>query len=367
MSGIRLSAAEAAKVLDRYGDVLSQFTVLPFLMHLKFGDVVQRMRKLDAKEGEEQEGSSFVANLLPNPTVVLLLLAELSSSLAMLDPQDKLVQRAAGQFFRKYKAVMKGGQSFGFETFSQIMAEEDVFTVFKYLAMVAGLSGTLLAVWWNSASDGSEATAGFNPAAIIRRIAAIMRQTGKAMRSSVNFLIFVLVASVIMGNFSELQKLAKAQAIREVLEVASRLFRALALVVAAFGSSSTSEGTFKAWVISQAALSYARACRLFIYERLSMSALIDLEQGGRDLVLARGALMMEAICGLALLPYICRNRRTALATLVLLVPPGLLAQGHAGGGPKESYILKHMADPQTPHRLVLTVAALSAATLFLGG
>mmetsp|Transcript_23372 Transcript_23372/g.53923 ORF Transcript_23372/g.53923 Transcript_23372/m.53923 type:complete len:388 (-) Transcript_23372:33-1196(-) len=362
MTGI--PAAQAVKVLDRYVDILSQFAVLPFFVHLKFGETLQKLRQT----GEEGAAEApFQPRLLPHATILLLTLAEVASSMSVLDPEDKLVQRAAGHFFRTRKeAAAQGGSGFSPDTFSKLLADEDIYAVFRYAFLFSGLFGTLIASLWSSAKDGSE-TSSFSPTAIFNRVVKLLTDFSRVLKSPELYVVVVILALAAVGNWSDLVKLAHLPMGKELLLALSRLMRTLAVVVAAFYTS-PSAGSFRTWAIPQTAAAFARATSLMVYERLTPADLLDFEKTGREVMLARGAVAMEVVCVLALLPRVCGSRRGVTSTLFLLFPCGLLVPwGKTAPDPKDSVILTFLSKPTTPHSLALGVSALAAGTLFLGG
>lgn len=350
------------KPLGRYADILNLLSVFPLLSYLKFGYIIRDRRARLAAASRESEGTEETMvtpdkdDSIPSTlALVLLLFAELCTSFQMFDPRDKLVTRAVGEVGRMKKKT-KPGLSSVHDAILKLIENDDVYELARFLSIFSCLTGVTITVALRLYEmDPIESGSG---------IGGPMKQSLKnASRAARRFLsprfwsVVLLCSAFIVGNWSLLAKFMRRPIAIELLRALSVLARALSAALVATGSSY--DGELPVWCAMQGAAAVARGTYLFGYERVSWSSLLT-QDSKRSVC---GALALEALCFVQLLPGALRRGRMMVTIAILIAPCiAILMDGHAA-----TVLQPILTTPVVVHRMAMVLLAIGTFGLFLGG
>lgn len=370
-----IAVATATKLLARYGDLGVLFGMLPLLSHVKFGALMhqaearakQKRAEAAAAEvgaevppSEKDEGAEGVP---PCAAMFLLLLAEICSSAQLFNPTDKLVRRAVGDMARAHKNLKPGFMS-TLELVMQMLEKDDVYELVRFLSNVAALGGLAITVGLKLHETGQLSSKAVGHP--LREMFRAAKNFFRVARAPQVWFLYVLTLCFAIGNWSLLGKFFARPGTMDFVQALGQVLRTLGL--ASVVATTVHGGPLPTWAGMQIVAACARAARVYVYERVSPTALIHdgilhaTGDGSASVAAVQGALGLEALCVVLLLPCLVRRARMIPLTALLLVPIAALVVG----GPAAK-ILEVYMPPQTLHKAAIGVAILAVLLVFTGG
>ncbi|CAE7456121.1 Ammonium transporter 1 member 1 [Symbiodinium microadriaticum] len=333
--------------------VVSILSILPLLSEVKFGHLIPARgeARKEKAASEEQGGGECARTTPPVWALCLLLVAELCSGAAFLNPSDKQARRAIGEVVRAQRNAEAGLE----ETVSgvvKLLDSKDVHELAKLLASVGGLSGTLCI----SALSGAGDTGGVGFG--IRAAAAPLRTLLTAERF---WGLLAVTALFLLGNWMALTTLVRKPAVWAACGNFGSLVRALAFAAAAGAQDS---GPLSTWAMLSAAACVARISRLIVHEQLAPAVWITSWWSGSRLSvdpLVLTTLGLESWCLAVLLLILIRRPRKMLFLAAMTYPCIALAQGPPASQNFEAFVAPAL------QRGPIVMAVASALLVFMGG
>ncbi|CAE7802203.1 amtB [Symbiodinium sp. CCMP2456] len=348
-----VAVREIVRLLGLAGDVVSILSILPLLSEVKFGHLIPA-RGAAGKEkaaSEEQGGAECARTTPPVWALCLLLVAELCSGAAFLNPSDKQARRAIGEVVRAQKNAEAGLE----ETVNgivKLLDSKDVHELAKLLASVGGLAGTLCISALSGAGDAGGV--GFG----IRAAAAPLRTLLTAERF---WGLLAVTALFLLGNWMPLTTLVRKPAVWAACGNFGSLVRSLAFAAAAGAQDS---GPLSTWAMLSAAACVARISRLIVHEQLAPAVWITSWWSGSRLSvdpLVLTTLGLESWCLAVLLLILIRRPRKMLLLAAMTYPCIALAQGPPASQNFEAFVAPAL------QRGPIVMAVVSALLVFMGG
>mmetsp|Transcript_3701 Transcript_3701/g.11652 ORF Transcript_3701/g.11652 Transcript_3701/m.11652 type:complete len:399 (-) Transcript_3701:94-1290(-) len=369
--------ADVARALGHYGEFVGVVSVLPVMSHVKFGSII-RMQEEASKAREEEarkargeapqaEASPAVAagaaeqerHMPPAWSLLLLLLAELSTFSQLFDPSDLQVRRAVGEVVRAQRKTSSGVVS-TLKAAEKLLANADVFELVRFAAAVAGLGGLLLTSTLELDRLDLAESRSSNP---LRHMAHGLKHVLRATHRPRLFFLLLVAFAFLAGHWSALVKVARKPAVAEVLRALPELLRALACTGVMLSTSKS--GPMAPFCAMQGIKAATRAARYVIYERVSLGAflaggLLD-ARVSPTVARARVTVGMEAWCLLMLLPCAFKRKRFAALVPLLVAPCIALAMG----GPTAAVLEPYLS--VITQRLSFCLALMCLFMVFMGG
>ncbi|CAE7309087.1 AMT1-4 [Symbiodinium natans] len=324
--------------------VVGILSILPLLSEVKFGHLIAAR---DAKQ--KREGDRF-PKIPPIGALCLLLVAELCSGAAFLNPSDKQARRAIGEVVRAQKNA-EGGFEETVNGILRLLESKDVHELAKLLASVGGLAAMLC---MSAMSGGDAGGVGIG----IRAAVAPLRPLLTAHRF---WGVLAVAALFVLGNWTALTTLVKKPAVWGCLANFGALARAVGFAAAAGVEDS---GSLSTWAMLSAATCIARISRMIVHEQLAPAVWMaswwsKSRVSVEPLVLT--TFCLEAWCLAVLLLILLRRPRKLVILLAVTYPCVALAQGAPASQPFEAFVVPAL------QRGPAVMAVTSALLIFMGG
>mmetsp|Transcript_23154 Transcript_23154/g.65332 ORF Transcript_23154/g.65332 Transcript_23154/m.65332 type:complete len:429 (-) Transcript_23154:120-1406(-) len=402
-----LGVSDATLLLGRYGDLLGVLTALPLLSELKFGALLrsqeqsrealrkkaQETQETETALKEQQESSAkgkdkkkddkaasaatdeasaqpddgtlandsaaadVGATIPPFWALACMLLAEVISSMQLLDPEDKQTRRAVGVVLRAQQNG-KEGFSNALKTVEKILEDSDVNELLRLTAAWAGIGALLISIILGLHRQESMVIG--SPMKVMKQVVV---RVFKGMLLAPRLWLFTLLGAwVVLANRSVLLKIINKSAIKELVKSSVVLWRTIGTVGTAMNCPRT--GPMPLWATLTLVAGMVRVAHYVTFERLSWDVVtknIDIEGVSANVCAARCMMALEAWAFLALAPHISIRRHMILLGGLLFAPCVCIVMGGPALAPLEPYL--ELAGP----RLSIAVAVVTLCTVFMGG
>ncbi|CAK0871801.1 unnamed protein product [Prorocentrum cordatum] len=410
-----VNATAVATLLGRYADLCGVLALFPILMHVKFGSLIRAQtarRKAqetqpppgtpDATPKDEKKGkpsakakaapaaaagageqgrtpadgtaagagaaadnvdSEEAADCVPPAWVfVMLMLAEVLASIQLLDPKDKQARRATGDMLRANQKA-DGTVTSLVKVAEKLSGNSDVYEMICFIVTCGALLGLGATVQlglhvdtdWRSGDPGI----GSVKSSVIRAIGRSFRAVSSPRPIAI-VLLLVLFANWGAVADSPLARFLQRSGMVDLVRSAAGIVRAWACCLAVLAAPW--RGPVPAWAAMEALAAAARGARVYVRERVHWQVLLQLSAASRakhDVI--RGALSLELLAFLALLPCAASQGRWRLLLPVLLAPVLVALREDEMVDAVEGYL------EQAASKMVMSFCLVALGLVFMGG
>eukprot|EP00927_Polykrikos_kofoidii_P060660 TRINITY_DN55598_c0_g1_i1.p1 TRINITY_DN55598_c0_g1~~TRINITY_DN55598_c0_g1_i1.p1 ORF type:complete len:413 (+),score=52.54 TRINITY_DN55598_c0_g1_i1:65-1240(+) len=365
-----VAVAVTVRLLNRYADLLAVTTLLPLLSHSKFARLT-RSREPSRAAGSPATGATetTVSTCIP-PTAALFLFlaAEMCTFVNLFDPNEMHLRKAVSALMRVTKLSDDAGFAKVLEATEKALENDDFFLVFRFMVVFAAIASlTVNKVLRLDKLDEEQTARGHSGDSLLMLATGSIRHVVSAFFDPKLWFTVVLLIAGIMGNWSALGRLLRRPGMLELVRSFAPAFRTAGVTLTVMQLSCS--GPLPLWASAHGAGAAARAGAFFLFERLSVQSLLDFTSAS-DIFFsgtvatraARGTLLMEAFCFLAVLPWALSRRGVRRLTMpILLMPVALLLSDRVDSKRMQPLI------EQGASRLTIACAGCGAVVTFLGG
>lgn len=331
-------------LVTRWEGLVGLIAMMPMMLRVKHHVGAQNAPHANSSSSQKEK-----LTMLPLCSFVLFLLAELCSSVRLLNPEDTIVKRAVKRGYKvtsTSKSSVMGVMSMVIKLFD----ENSVFEAVRFAVSFSTCMSLVLSLSLGSPGQGAANQQSFWPQ---------MKHVGRALANMLPRLrmwgVVTLMLCFVIGHKSELVGFLKESTTIDLLKAIGPLLRCLAVVTAVIGTyGEEKDDHFLIWTASQAAAAVARAAKIGLRND-------DLLRGTAD-VSVWSSLLLEGFCLVVVAPYVVRSRRLLWVFCLLALPAVMIVTR----GPNTK-ILWNLTVGEAMNVLAGAMAILSVVCTIMGG